>query len=196
MSGVQEVPAPTATPTKDSPPSPHSPETPQAPATAVPGVDYSLRDESERPCTVKFVNATSKNVEVIWLDFLGREDNFQNLSPDSTVSIRTYRKHPWIFRDSASKERLYVKKLGGRSHFFEAGDFLKALSQSGKYSDKYYDNLSADGVKIICVLIDKPVDTLRNLSLQTIRRSLRSRDDCFCLNAPSPIQFELYRLSV
>ena len=150
MSGVEDVPTPTPTTSDDPHLPPSSPsssasssssevaapaaDAPAEVANSVPGVHFSLRDESEPACSVRFVNATSKNVELIWLDFLGREDPFQILSPDSTVSIRTYQKHPWIFRDSGTKERLYVKKYGGRGNFFEAGDFLLSLSKSGKYS--------------------------------------------------------------
>ncbi len=54
----------------------------------------------------------------------------------------------------------------------------------------------ATGNGIICVFIQLPVEDLRQLALRTVRQSVSKKEDCFCLDVPLSIQFELAQMFV
>lgn len=58
---------------------------------------------------VFFVNSTTRSVNLYWMDFNGRQELFQALKPGAGIKINTYVKHPWIFRDKVTGERMHVK---------------------------------------------------------------------------------------
>ena len=79
-----------------------------------------------------------------------------------------------------------VKKKSVKKGFFECNDFLEDV----KNSREYYSVIN--GQVPICVLIQLPVEDLRQLALKTVRRHLPRKEDCFCLSIlPQQIQFEI-----
>ena len=53
------------------------------------GVNCSLH--SKEPYTVRFINTTEKNVDVIWLNFTGEKVTYQTLTPQTAWSVHTYK---------------------------------------------------------------------------------------------------------
>uniref|UniRef100_A0A1A9W2G6 von Hippel-Lindau disease tumour suppressor beta domain-containing protein n=1 Tax=Glossina brevipalpis TaxID=37001 RepID=A0A1A9W2G6_9MUSC len=58
---------------------------------------------------VFFENSTTRSVNLYWMDFNGFQQLFQTLKPGAGIKINTYVKHPWIFRDRVTGERMHVK---------------------------------------------------------------------------------------
>jgi hypothetical protein len=150
--------------------------------------------ESEEKFYVRFVNTTQRTATLIWLDYEGREVRQKSLSPQTAYSVFTYSKHPWIVRDTDTGERLAVQKAhGAKSRRFEADNFLACLARSPEYTQREMTLLS-EGKRLICVFITHPVDDLRHLALRTARGHLGRKEDCFCLDVPQAIQFQLAQL--
>ena len=62
-------------------------------------------------CQVKatFTNASERNVDIYWVDFQGRLVRyFTNLSPGKQEKIYTYVTHPWVARDCATGQRMFL----------------------------------------------------------------------------------------
>ena len=73
--------------------------------------------------------------------------------------------------------------------------FQSCLSASPDFSREHRQSL-ATGNGIICVFIQLPVEDLRQLSLRTVRQNVSKKEDCFCLDVPLSIQFELAQMFV
>ncbi|GFU18564.1 VHL domain-containing protein [Nephila pilipes] len=65
---------------------------------------------SRKGCWLRVVNETSRSVNIIWIDYYGREINYALLQPKDMQSIHSYEGHPWICRDSSSNRRLLLNK--------------------------------------------------------------------------------------
>ena len=74
---------------------------------------------------VTFINAASTPVNVIWIDYKGKEKVYKyNLTMGDEYKINTYFTHPWIFKNSTDgRAALLAKCNGHRGPTFEAGDF-------------------------------------------------------------------------
>ena len=175
---------PGAEPDADDNPPPH-----QAAAESLPGIEGVHRsgEDTEEKCYVRFINATASPVEVIWLDYHGAKVKYGNLSSKAAQTFYTFHGHPWIFQDCETKERLAIQKSGSKSDYFEVISFLRG---SDSFSDLEKRDLAA-GKTVICVFIVQPVDKLRHLALKTVRKCLVKKEDCFVLEVPQSMQFEL-----
>ncbi|GFY59629.1 VHL domain-containing protein [Trichonephila inaurata madagascariensis] len=65
---------------------------------------------SRKGCWLRVINKTSRTVNIIWIDYHGREINYALLKPKDTQTIHTYEGHPWLCRDSVSNRRLLLNK--------------------------------------------------------------------------------------
>ncbi len=104
------------------------------------------------------------------------------------------RGHPWIFLDAETGERL-AAKCGPRSRsgFFEVSNHLEALRAGGELSEARVRQLE-EGRGLVVTFIQPAVDGLRTLALRTVRRTLVRKEDCFCLDVPQKVQFELAQM--
>ena len=73
--------------------------------------------------------------------------------------------------------------------------FQSYLSSSPDFSLQQRQAL-ASGNGTICVFIQLPVEDLRQLALRTVRQNVSKKEDCFCLDVPLSIQFELAQMFV
>ena len=58
---------------------------------------------------VRFLNCTARRVDVVWLNHEGVGIKYRTLGPNQWVDVNTYVGHPWIFRDSATGDKLVVQ---------------------------------------------------------------------------------------
>ena len=58
---------------------------------------------------VRFVNRTTRKVDVVWLNYEGMGVKYRTLNPGEGVDVNTFVGHPWIFRDNITGEKLVVQ---------------------------------------------------------------------------------------
>ena len=62
--------------------------------------------QSHVPTGVSFVNESALSVDILWLDYSGRETPYQTLEPGGSTGFKTFVTHPWIVRDKRSRRLL------------------------------------------------------------------------------------------
>jgi hypothetical protein len=62
---------------------------------------------SENEFMVRFVNQTTRSVDLIWIDFKGEEVFYKTLPPKHYFTIKTYLTHPWILREHKRRDKLF-----------------------------------------------------------------------------------------
>ena len=73
----------------------------------MPSNERSIRStESVDEYLVCFANRSTKDVELIWINYKGIEQRYITLKPKQYFKCKTFLTHPWIFRDSQTKRRL------------------------------------------------------------------------------------------
>ncbi|KAK7099162.1 protein Vhl-like [Littorina saxatilis] len=70
------------------------------------GLPKSQNSQCQVPVT--FVNTTQRTVDVYWVDFAGELVRYSNLSPGKKHHIYTYATHPWVARDCATGQRMFL----------------------------------------------------------------------------------------
>jgi len=113
----------------------------------------TVKSESwDRQLTVTFINAASTPVNVIWIDYKGKEKVYKyNLTMGDEYKINTYFTHPWILKNSTDGRTALLAKFNDHTGpIFEAGDFevdLRnntpriAIIDDCRLKEGYYENL-------------------------------------------------------
>ncbi|XP_031570054.1 von Hippel-Lindau-like protein [Actinia tenebrosa] len=57
---------------------------------------------------VRFQNRTGRNVNLIWIDYEGKQGMLVELQKEQDQNLNTYVTHPWLAEDSETKERLLL----------------------------------------------------------------------------------------
>ncbi|XP_059055653.1 protein Vhl [Achroia grisella] len=65
--------------------------------------------ESEKRVYLRFVNKTSRPVDVWWRDFNGARRLYIRLKPRSYYNVDSFLTHPWEFTDVNTKERYVIQ---------------------------------------------------------------------------------------
>ncbi|XP_067906573.1 von Hippel-Lindau-like protein isoform X2 [Heterodontus francisci] len=111
---------------------------------------------SDEATFVTFVNRTPRTARPWWINFNGLPQNYDDIPPRETLDMRTYRTHPWVFRDADTGDKLLINK------------------------DEVYFPTSAqydeDDPIYIPVYITVPVYSLKDCCLQCIRKQVKLED--------------------
>ncbi|XP_046465061.1 prolyl 4-hydroxylase subunit alpha-1 isoform X1 [Neodiprion pinetum] len=68
--------------------------------------NHSLRSiNNTHSSFVRFVNTTSRNVGVYWIDYQGQAVQYKVLSYNDHLDVNTFETHPWIFVDEETRDR-------------------------------------------------------------------------------------------
>ncbi|XP_059832568.1 von Hippel-Lindau-like protein [Hypanus sabinus] len=125
---------------------------------------------SDEASFVKFVNLTQRTARPWWIDFNGLPQKYDDIAPGGISHMRTYRTHPWVFRDANTGDKLLINK------------------------DEIYFPTSAlyDGNNPVYlpVYITLPVYSLKDWCLQFVRKHVKS-EDYTKLKIPCPLQSDL-----
>jgi len=65
--------------------------------------------QSRVPSFLRFVNRTTRRVNVTWIDYDGRSTHYKTLSAGCCVDVNTFVGHPWTFQDRDSGDTLVVQ---------------------------------------------------------------------------------------
>lgn len=86
---------------------------PQRPQERVTPAPPSLRSiHSQVPTELTFRNETSNPVQVLWIDYNGREVLYRTLVPGESYVQSTYATHPWRLRDAVTGRTLQTMVAG------------------------------------------------------------------------------------
>lgn len=57
---------------------------------------------------VLFVNKTTRFVDIFWINYKGNHQSFGSIGPGEQKKVNTFSKHPWVFRDKCTGEKLHT----------------------------------------------------------------------------------------
>ncbi|KJH50156.1 hypothetical protein DICVIV_03719 [Dictyocaulus viviparus] len=97
---------------------------------------------------VRFVNLTSTDVDIIWINEEGRGVRYGQLKNAQYLDISTYEGHPWIFRESG------------------VGDIL--IGQPGRIAVYFPRRENLNTTNRVCVLITFPLMSLRDWAVRAV----------------------------
>lgn len=69
-------------------------------------MDCNKSINSSTPYKLAVTNKTGGDIQVIWLDYDGKEVLYDTLASGKTYNVDTYATHPWVMRDAESKKNL------------------------------------------------------------------------------------------
>ncbi|XP_067856157.1 von Hippel-Lindau-like protein [Heptranchias perlo] len=119
-------------------------------------VDILRSLNSDEATFVKFVNRTPRTARPWWINFNALPQNYDDIRPGGTLDMRTYRTHPWVFRDASTGDELLINK---EEIYFPT---------SAQYEE--------DDPVYIPVSITVPVYSLKDCCLQRIRKQVKLED--------------------
>ncbi|XP_029103748.1 von Hippel-Lindau disease tumor suppressor [Scleropages formosus] len=112
-----------------------------------------LRSRVSRvPAHVIFCNRSPRAVRPVWVNFKGEPQPYDVLQPGRGLRMTTFVSHPWLFRDADKDEPMLVN---GKELFCP-----KATANT----------------QVVLVNITLPVLSLKERSLQVVRRLVRPED--------------------
>ena len=76
------------------------------PASSPVVVPAAKSEQNTQATKLTFVNNSSEDLLVCWLDYTGTENLVYTLTPNSRYTQATYVTHPWIIRKASTKEAL------------------------------------------------------------------------------------------
>jgi len=66
---------------------------------------------SNQPVRVRFINRTSGQRSVMWIDYRGRPKQYKRLAPGQSYVQQTFAGHPWMFTDGPGNcKELFVPR--------------------------------------------------------------------------------------
>lgn len=127
---------------------------------------------------VRFINTTSRNVGVYWIDYNGQAVQYKVVPHRDYLDVNTFETHPWIFIDEETRDRF---RVNARDVFYPRRSMRR-------------EDVPARIVRTF-VRITLPMYTLRDLALRAIKKLLRFDHHAFLLEIPRSLQIELAAMS-
>jgi len=146
-----------------------------------PSAYHPLRSiESRRKCKLFFHNNSTRNIDIIWLNYEGDEQLYRSLGPHHSFTIDSFVTHPWIIRDQERRNVVLVDLYQIKKEHFLA---IMARKEP-------FENLITSSCRVVLpsvhpesellfILITNGVYTLRELCFQTLcdaKLSLRNSE--------------------
>ncbi|KAI2665454.1 von Hippel-Lindau disease tumor suppressor [Labeo rohita] len=127
---------------------------------------------SDNPTFISFINRSNRNAEAWWLDFKGEPVSYGDIQPRTSLKMRTYLTHPWIFRAS------------------DGAKLLANLSEVYFPTPVQYDEFGYPRYQP--VYVTAPVYSLQEYCIRLIR-SLVRKEDIRKLEIPEGLRKDLRR---
>lgn len=125
--------------------------------------------KSEKRVHVRFVNRTSRPVDVYWRDYNGHRRHYVTMKPRSYYNTDTFVTHPWEFSDAHTKERYVVNN----KYVFRAPESLGNVPHRSTW------------------YISVAVRSLLSTALLSIASKLSEPDQVDALGLPKPLADDL-----
>lgn len=126
---------------------------------------------------IRFVNKTTRQVEISWINYDGERVLYKVLIPEETLNVDTFVGHPWVFRDTVTHQPLVVSSS---EVFYPQPPKVRIVVGRRVFSRME-------------VHITIPVYSLKETCMHCVRCCLKSGDDAFRLEIPPRLQEELHQ---
>lgn len=113
-------------------------------------------------------NSTKRPVEVLWIDFRSKLFRYKILRSGEQLHMKTYKTHPWIFRDCCTGFLMHVE-----------------------HKEIFWPEPSTEQRQIQRISIHFPLHSLRTLSLWAMVLRLRNFSDISQMDLPRTLASEL-----
>ncbi|XP_026750463.1 protein Vhl [Galleria mellonella] len=125
--------------------------------------------EAEKHVYLRFVNKTTRPVDVWWRDYNGARRLYVRMKPRSYCNVDSYLTHPWEFTDLNTKERYVINN----KEIFRAPECIGDLRQRTSW------------------FISVPVRTLRQSALLAVASSMTNPSYVDVLGLPKSLAEDL-----
>jgi von Hippel-Lindau disease tumor supressor len=127
-------------------------------------VESSVKSvEAVQKTYLTFYNATQRTVDVIWINYQGKPILYKSLLPGQFFDVDTYVTHPWIFRDSDTRDTLVAES----KEFFLPPPWNREIERYIRREDRI-----CAVPRRVRVHITIPVYSLFQRAMQVLRNSL------------------------
>ncbi|GBM91718.1 hypothetical protein AVEN_7023-1 [Araneus ventricosus] len=126
---------------------------------------------SRKACRLHITNRTARCINIIWLDYYGREINYGFVEPGTIKPIQSFEGHPWICRDSVTKRRLL---LSNETYFVPTASALNG---------RRINNLP-----VVEVFVNIPMFSLLDLGADAVSKLVSSEEDVEALELPTTVK--------
>ncbi|KAK4884936.1 hypothetical protein RN001_001207 [Aquatica leii] len=140
---------------------------------------------SRNKICIRMVNLANRDVDIVWINFIGQYVKYGRLSNQSYIDVNTFETHPWIAVDSQRKDRLLLDKQFVYTPRSWRENFQNLHPDVPIESIPEHINLR------ILVKITVPVYSLRYRTLLEVRSCLKSTGDAESLDLPKEIVDDL-----
>lgn len=137
---------------------------------------------SRQQAYVRFFNKSGRQVELIWINYLGEYNKYRILNEFDYVDINTFKTHPWFALDHLTKERLHIDK-SFVYHPRTSREILEERRPGIQIPENYELRVKS--------YITIPLYSLRYRSLLEIRNCMQEPSDVDSLELPESLANEL-----
>ncbi|KAG8276574.1 hypothetical protein J6590_108815 [Homalodisca vitripennis] len=137
---------------------------------------------TEKKCSLRFVNLTGRNVDLLWINFDGKPEKYRTIHPEDHVSMITYISHTRTFENTETRDKRAVINLP-----YYPADWEKYDSEKIANLD-IHEQISRDR---IVLLIQTPMYSLSDSCVQVFRDSIKWRHNFDLLHQ---LRFELPKI--
>lgn len=125
---------------------------------------------------VYFVNKTSRDIDIIWIDYNGDEVQYNTLPPNKCYQMSTFLTHPWIFRDHKRRDKLLS--------FYKNIESINNNNKSRVIFDNVFISMSTEPQ---IVFISNGLYTLKERCLQALFDTIPDTKDWHLLEIPKSL---------
>lgn len=137
---------------------------------------------SNEKAFVRFINGTERDIDIIWINFVGEYIRYNVLSKGTYLDANTYKYHPWIAVDSETKDRLLI----GNSFVYNPRTTREYLQE--RFPGRVIPENFETRVKVYITL---PLYSLRQRCLLALRKQIDNIEKVDSLGLPNVLSADL-----
>ena len=145
-------------------------------------------------CKLFFWNKSTRNAQIIWINYNGEEKEYFTLGPERSFIIDSFVTHPWIFRDCLRNHMMLADAyLMKKEHFVASSLGRMAPPRRLAISCRVFYPEEHDDTELLQIIIKNGVYSLRELCFQ--RMCDLKLSNAILDGVPRTVasEFELYR---
>ncbi|CAG9765703.1 unnamed protein product [Ceutorhynchus assimilis] len=141
--------------------------------------------ESTQRCYVRFINTTSKTIDLMWVNFAGVYVRYRILRKDDYIDVNTFKTHPWIAKDFMTKDILHIDS----KYSYEPRTSKEIIQE--RFPDRIIPENHEARIRAYITL---PLFSLRYACLLTVRNHMLNEEDVDQLLLPKSLSEDLKKV--